>query len=71
VIGPCIAVGRIGRNTSTTFTGVCPDAGDRLVHKSEVRAFRLFASPASTFAQVGETPYDGYSDVVDIVVSVR
>ena len=66
VIGPCIAVGLIGASTSTTFTGVCPDAGDRLVHKSEVRAFRLYASPTTTFVQVGETPYDGFSDIVTI-----
>jgi hypothetical protein len=63
-IGPCIAVNRIGQNTSTTFTGVCPDAGDRLVHKSELQAFRLYASPNDYFVKVGETPYDGYSDVL-------
>lgn len=67
VIGPCIAVGHIGQNTSTTFTGICPDAVDRLVHKSEVQAFRLYASQSTVFSQVGETPYDGFSDVVNIV----
>jgi hypothetical protein len=66
VIGPCIAVGRIGQNTSTAYVGVCPDAGDRLVHKSEVKAFRLYASPTDYFVQVGETQYDGYSDLVHI-----
>ena len=71
VIGPCIAVDRIGQNPSTTFTGVCPDAGDRLFHKSEVRAFRLYASPGTTFTQVGEAPYDGYSDAVNITASAR
>ena len=61
--------GRIGQNTSTTYWGVCPDAGDRLVHKSEVQAFRLYASPNDVFVKVGETPYDGYSDVVSIVAA--
>jgi hypothetical protein len=70
VIGPCIAVGRIGEATSTTYTGVCPDAGDRLVHKSEVHAFRLYASPDSVFLRVGETPYDGYSDEVSIAAAL-
>ena len=51
------------------LTGVCPDAADRLVHKSEIAAFRLYASPANVFVQVGETPYDGYSDVVNIVAA--
>jgi hypothetical protein len=69
VIGPCIAAPRIGQSTSTAFVGVCPDAGDRLVHKSEVRAFRLYASPGSGFVQVGESAYDGYSDVVNVVAA--
>lgn len=68
-IGPCIAVGRIGQSTSTTYSGVCPDANDRLVHKSEIGAFRLYASPGSSFVQVGETAYDGFSDVVNIVAN--
>jgi len=71
VIGPCIAVNRIGQNTSTNFVGVCPDAADRLVHKSEVQAFRLYASPNDFFVQVGETPYDGYSDVVHIQATAQ
>ena len=66
VIGPCISAGTIGEATTVTFTGICPDAGDRLVHKSEVTAFRLYASPASNFVQVGTVAYDGYSDVADI-----
>jgi hypothetical protein len=66
--GPCIAVTRIGQNTSTAFAGG-PDAGDRLALKSEVRAFRLYASPNDVFVRVGETPYDGYSDVGTIVAT--
>lgn len=66
VIGPCISAGSLGQSTSTTFVGICPDAGDRLVHKSEIAAFRLYASPTSAFKQVGELPYDGYSDEVTI-----
>lgn len=68
-VGPCIAVGRIGQSTATTFTGICPDAADRLVHKSLVAAFRLYASSGGPFMQVGETPYDGYSDTSTIVAS--
>jgi hypothetical protein len=69
-VGPCIAVGRIGTATSTTYTGICPDAADLLVHKSEVQAFRLFASNGGPFVQVGEVPYDGYSDTVTLGASV-
>ncbi len=69
-LGPCIAVGRIGQSTSTTFKGLCPDAFDRLVHKSEVQAFRLFASAGGPWVPVGETPFDGYSDVVGIAASL-
>ncbi len=69
VIGPCIAAGRIGQSTSTTFTGICPDAADLLVHKSQVQAFRLYASPNNVFVKVGEAPYDGFSDAVDVVAT--
>jgi hypothetical protein len=55
--------------TVASFVGVCPDGGDRLVHKSEIRAFRLYASTGSDFVQVGETPYDGYAEVVNIVAT--
>src|SRR5690606_12984015 len=70
VIGPCIGAGRLGASLSTTFTGVCPDAGDRLVHKSEVAAFRLYASPGSDFQQVGELPFDGYSDSTQLSIAL-
>lgn len=69
VVGPCIGAGIIGQSTQTTYVGVCPDApggGDRLIHRADIAAFRLYASPASDFRQVGEVPYDGYSDTVTI-----
>lgn len=66
VVGPCIGAGHIQQATEIDYVGVCPDADDRLVHKSEVAAFRLFASPTSNFVQIGETPFDGYSDAVTI-----
>ncbi len=66
VIGPCIAVWRIHNSTSTVFNGICPDAADRLVHKSEVQAFRLYATAGGPFVPVGEAAYDGYSDQLHI-----
>jgi len=69
-VGPCVSAGRIGQATSTTYTGICPDAADLLVHKAEVQAFRLFASNGGPFVQVGEVPYDGYSDTATIAASV-
>lgn len=64
VIGPCIGAATLGQQTSATFAGICPDAGDRLVHKSEVAEIRLFASPNDGFKQVASAPYDGYSDEI-------
>lgn len=69
VIGPCVGAGRIGSSASVTYIGACPDAGDRLVHKSDVAAFRLYASPGSDFQQVGEAAFDGYSDQLQLEIA--
>lgn len=68
-IGPCISAGRIRSNLSAIYAGACPDAGDRLVHKSEVAAFRLYAAPGSNFQLVGEAAYDGYSDALNLNIA--
>jgi hypothetical protein len=66
-IGPCISAGTIGAQTSATFTGICPDAGDLLVHKAEVIGLRLYASKnGGPFQRVGDVAYDGYSDVINL-----
>ncbi len=68
VIGPCINAGSIGASTAATFVGICPDASDRLVHRAEVAAFRLYASTGGPFVQVGEAPYDGYADEIRLTL---
>lgn len=64
VLGPCIGAGRIGQDTEVAFGGVCPSAGDRLVPKSEVAAFRLYYSDDGTWSgeRSVEVPYDGFSE---------
>jgi hypothetical protein len=68
-IGPCIANGIIGQQTSVNYLGVCPDASDRLVHRAEVAAFRLYASNGGAWTKVGETPYDSYSDTLKMTIT--
>jgi len=69
-IGPCIGSGILGKATSVTYTGVCKDANDRLVHKAEVGAFRIYASSGGgVYHKVGEVSYDGYSDTVSLTIS--
>lgn len=61
VIASCMDVGTA---TSATFTGICPDAGDRLVHKGEVASFRISKSQGSTSTKLADIAYNGYADVV-------
>ncbi len=69
-LGPCISAGRIGQRLGATYTGVCPDASDRLVHKAEIQAFRLYTSlGGGPFTVAGEARFDGYSDSVRIAAS--
>lgn len=64
VIGPCIAVGRIGATLGTTYLGICPDGGNQLVDKGDIGAFRLFYSTNNIWREFLEVKYDGVSDQV-------
>lgn len=68
-VGPCLGSGILGKGTSVTYTGVCKDAGDRLVHKGDVATFRLYASSGGGYQKVGEANYDGYSDTANVSVT--
>jgi hypothetical protein len=69
-IGPCLGSGIVGSATSVTYTGVCKDAKDQLVHKAEVAAFRIYTSSGGgTYHKVGEVAYDGFSDAVTLSIS--
>lgn len=64
VIGPCIGASLLGRSSSATYTGICPSAGDRLIRKGDIAAFRLFWSNNGAWGPHNsrEIPYDGSSD---------
>jgi len=64
VIGPCLAVGILGQSNKTVFDGVCRSAGDRVVTKGEIAAFRLFYSNNGVWGPFVEKAYDGISDDV-------
>ncbi|WP_239469982.1 family 43 glycosylhydrolase [Archangium violaceum] len=64
VIGPCIYAGIIGSANKTVFNGVCPSAGNRMVNKGDIAAFRIFYSNSSTWGPFVEKAYDGVSDDV-------
>lgn len=68
VLGPCINAATIGRRTSVAFTGICPDANDRLVHRANVSEFRIYTSTGGPWVQVGSTAYDGFSDRVNLTL---
>ncbi|RYE95145.1 MAG: glycoside hydrolase, partial [Myxococcales bacterium] len=64
VVGPCIGAPVIGDATAVTFNGVCPSAGDLLLDKGEVAAWRLYTSNDGTWSNHVDLPYDGVSDDV-------
>lgn len=68
VVGPCVSVGVLGDATSTRYAGICPSAGDLRVPKSDILAFRLYASDDGTWTEYVDQPYDGYSDRVFVQV---
>ncbi len=65
-IGPCIGVGHIKDAPGVTYTGVCLDAGDRLIDKYSIATFRLFYSNDSLWKNFTEISYDGVSDQLAI-----
>jgi hypothetical protein len=64
VVGPCLAVGILGQANKTVFDGVCRSAGDRVVTKGDIAAFRIFYSNNNVWGPFVETAYDGISDDV-------
>jgi GH43 family beta-xylosidase len=68
VVGPCIAVGRIGTATTTRYRGICPDGGDVRVEKSEVAAFRVYHSTDGTWTQFTDVAYDGGADRLFVAI---
>ncbi len=62
VIGPCIAVGRIGAATSARYGGICPDGGDARMEKADVAAIRIYHSTDGTWTEYAEAAYDGGDD---------
>jgi glycosyl hydrolase family 43/SH3 domain-containing protein len=67
-VGPCIGAGTLGTSTATTFTGVCPGANNRLVHKSDIATFRLYYSNDGTWRNFVDQAYDGGTDRVSIAL---
>jgi len=68
VIGPCIAVGRIGSASNVFYTGMCPDNGNRMFDKGDIDIFRLYFSNDGTWKNHVDTPYDGASDTLAIYI---
>ncbi|RKH60250.1 glycoside hydrolase family 43 protein [Corallococcus llansteffanensis] len=64
VIGPCNSVALLGQSNKTVFDGVCRSAGDRVVTKGDIAAFRIFYAVNNAWGAFVETPYDGISDDV-------
>jgi hypothetical protein len=57
-----------GAGPSVTFNEVCTGAGDQVVHKADVAAFRVNRSSGGTTVAGSSVAYDGYSDSLSIVV---
>jgi hypothetical protein len=59
----------IGDAVSTIFSGECPSAGDKVVNKGDIDAFRLYYSPdGRNWSAFVEEDYDGVSDRVYLEV---
>ena len=68
VIGPCNSVALLGQSNKTVFDGVCRSAGDRVVTKGDIAAFRIFYAINNAWGAFVETPYDGISDDVALTL---
>lgn len=68
VLGPCVAVGRLGDATSTRWNEICPDAADTIVRKADVAAFRVYWSTDGQWTSFAELPYDGAADRVFVPI---
>ncbi|WP_246137571.1 family 43 glycosylhydrolase [Myxococcus llanfairpwllgwyngyllgogerychwyrndrobwllllantysiliogogogochensis] len=66
VIGPCLSVAVLGQANKTVFDGVCRSAGDRVVTKGDIAAFRIFYSNNNVWGPFVERAYDGISDDVTL-----
>ncbi|MHA7633809.1 family 43 glycosylhydrolase [Corallococcus sp. M7] len=66
VVGPCTSVVLLGQSNKTVFDGVCRSAGDRVVTKGEIAAFRIFYSNNNVWGPFVEKAYDGISDDVTL-----
>lgn len=69
VVGPCVGSGILNSGTSYTYKGVCPDSGDRSIHKADIAKFRMYAAVNGNYKQAGEATYDGYSDRIDLPIT--
>ena len=54
--------------SSVTFNEVCTGAGDTVVHKAEVAAFRINRLVAGETVATTTLAYDGYTDSVAATV---
>lgn len=66
VVGPCLSVAVLGQANKTVFDGVCRSAGDRVVTKGDIAAFRIFYSNNNVWGPFVERAYDGISDDVTL-----
>jgi beta-xylosidase len=57
-----------GAGSSVTYNEVCTGAGDRVVHKADVAAFRVNRSTGGTTVAGTKVAYDGYSDSLAVAV---
>ncbi|MCY1033439.1 family 43 glycosylhydrolase [Corallococcus sp. BB11-1] len=66
VVGPCSSVALLGQSNKTVFDGVCRSAGDRVVTKGDIAAFRIFYAVNGAWGAFVEKAYDGISDDVSL-----
>lgn len=63
VVAPCLIVGSA---TSYTYNDVCTAAGNRVVHKGDIAAFKVFYFVNNVLQKYLTVPYNGYEDDVTI-----
>ncbi|MGQ0506475.1 MAG: family 43 glycosylhydrolase [Myxococcaceae bacterium] len=63
-VGPCVSAGVLGSGLAYTYSGICPSGANQLVHKGDVKAFRIYYANNGVFTKYAEVAYDGHSDDV-------
>jgi len=70
LISSCLGAATLGSLKKYTFTGLCKDSSDAIVHKGSIKKIRLFYSNDGVWGEPNmvEVDYDGFSSDISIKI---